>query len=136
MPGWITSLLIAAGILALAIWLTMRTRKWKARAVRTEGRIVEFRRGSDRTRAPVVEFTTSGGETVQHWVNTSSMFDSFAVGKVVPIYYDPEEPQKARIGKFGHLYTLPVILFWVALAAAAVALTKHPEVIARFPILG
>lgn len=136
MPGWIMGLLIAAAILALAVWLAARTWKWKDSAERGEGKVVEFVRERDGERAPVIEFQTREGETVQYRVNTSSMFSSFSVGDLVPVYYDPDDPQRARVARFSHIYALPLILFWVAIAAAAVAMTKHPEVIERFPVLG
>lgn len=135
MPDWIVGLLIASGLAAGAIALIVRTYKWRKNAVAVEGEIVEFGSlgsGTGSTLAPVIEFSTREGETIRFKNNTKTMFDSFSVGDRLPVVYEPGNPERAKIDRIGHLYSLPILIGIVAIAAAGVALSKNPDIIAHF----
>ncbi len=49
---------------------------------------------------PVVEFTTKAGQVVSYDSNVCSSPAAYAVGDKVDVYYDPQNPQNARLNTF------------------------------------
>jgi len=60
--------------------------------------------------APVVEFKTESGETIEFVSTTSSNPPSFRKGERVEVVYDPWSPQDAKINSFFSLWGTPLIL--------------------------
>ena len=63
-----------------------------------------------RTEAPVVQFQTSNGTEIIFESEVGSNPPSHGVGETVEVFYDPEDPQKAVINSFVHLWLLPTVL--------------------------
>lgn len=77
--------------LALGLWRWFRLRAWRQRAVRTQGTLVDWEH--DSTSAPVVEFTTREGRLVRKLYVRSGDSGYYPVGKPVPVWYDPADPE-------------------------------------------
>jgi hypothetical protein len=101
------------GVIGLALVLAgggfaWSTQQFLASATRAEGVVVAMV-GSD-TLAPVVEFTAPDGRVESFRSMVSSSPPDFSVGERVVVYFDPADPQNARIGAFFHLWFLPIFL--------------------------
>jgi hypothetical protein len=62
------------------------------------------------TYAPVVAFTTDNGRKAQFASQTRSSSGGYAVGAFVPVLYDSNYPDQARIRSFLDLWGLPSLL--------------------------
>ena len=107
-------LFVAAILLAIGVFLWMRTRRFLRTAVDTTGVIVDLIESSGSEGGTVyqavVEFQTREGRTVR-W--TESMASSPAAGDVgdqLPMKYNPENPQEARIARFFRMWFVSVLL--------------------------
>jgi len=104
----------AAILLGVAIFFFVRTRRFLARAIDTQGTVIGLvaSRGSEgaTTYKPVVQFTTPEGGTFQFTDSVGSSPPGFDVGEAAPVKYDPQNPQRARIGTGFRLWFLVVLL--------------------------
>jgi hypothetical protein len=113
MVGWI---LAAAGALVLAVglFLIFRLRSFLAGAVSTQGQVIDLVSSSTSeggtTHYPRVAFTDADGKrhSFQHEVGSNP--PAFEVGESVPVRYDPDDPERAKIAKALSLWTEPVLV--------------------------
>ncbi len=125
--------LIGAGTLAGSIFLFSDTREFLGEAVKGEGEVIELvaKRSTDSnnhtsyTYAPRVRFRSGGGHEFEFTASISSNPPSYSVGEIVPLLYQPGDPQKARIDSFfslwgGALITGVVGLFFFAIGGGMV----------------
>lgn len=80
--------------------------------VKTTGTVIENRPHvgrKSRTYTPVVTFRTTDGQTITFEGGISSNPPSFDLQEQIPVYYAPQDPQKAEIGTFFQLWFLPLI---------------------------
>jgi hypothetical protein len=106
--GGVGGLLIVIG---LFIW--MRTRSFLSTAQQAKGTVVRMDRssGSDGVSyAPVFQFRTITGQTVEVAEKLYSNPPQFQTGQDVDILYDPQDPQRARVNKGFNLYFVPILL--------------------------
>jgi hypothetical protein len=100
-------------LLVIAIFLIYRTRRFLARAVDTTGTVISFVTSHSSeggvTYKPVVQFQV-GGQVVQFVDSMGSSPPSYEVGEVLPVKYDPLNPQKARPNKPFRLWFAPGLL--------------------------
>jgi hypothetical protein len=82
------------------IYLTFRkTKTW----IKTSGEVVGFNPNWEGTKYPVIKFSNERGweqKATQHmWV-----FPGYQIGKVLPIYYNPQKSSEIFIANFRHKY--------------------------------
>ena len=105
-------------LLAIALVVFVRLRRFIREALRTQGTVVGFveRRGSKggRTYAPVVTFTTQAGQ-FQFTDPVSSSPAGYSVGDRVEVLYHWQEHQRARLASPFRLYFVPGLLGFLGL---------------------
>ncbi len=62
---------------------------------------------------PTVRFQTADGRIVDYTSNISSNLDNYRVGENVPVYYNPQQPEKAIVGTTFRLWSPFLILGFV-----------------------
>lgn len=60
--------------------------------------------------SPTVRFQTTEGRIIDYKSSVSSSLDNYRVGENVPVYYDPQQPEKAIVGTTFRLWS-PFIIF-------------------------
>ena len=99
--------LIALGGLAAGVW-----RAWfLTRSVKTEGEVVAIDDSSGEF--PVVRFdaagnVVAGGRSISF--RASSNLGDYPVGRKVTVHYDPQNPERAVIASFAHVWGLSLAL--------------------------
>ncbi len=90
------------------------TYSFSHKAVRTPGKVVDFtaRRTSSGTMSyyPIIRFQAGSGQQITFEDSTGSRPAAYEVGATVSVFYDPRDPQKARIERFLSLWLLPTLL--------------------------
>ncbi len=107
-------ILTGAILLAVAAFFFVRTRRFLATALTTNGTVVAFMHGRRSkggiTYRPQVAFTTSEGVDSVFTDQLGSNPPRFQVGQEVSVRYDPKDPRNARLaGRFG-LWLVPMLL--------------------------
>jgi hypothetical protein len=105
--------LVGALLLVVGIILWINTRMFAARAQRVKGTVdhMKFRHDSEGGGyAPVFQFKTLSGESIQVAEMIYSNPPQFQAGQVVDVLYDPQNPKRARINKGSSLYFVPLLL--------------------------
>ncbi len=118
---------LVGGLLALiAVFLFIRTKNFMGKAQEVKGTVIEmvYSSGSDDGGgyAPVYQFNTLDGQSIEVHDNLSSNPPRFKVGQTIEVLYDPENPQKARIKKWMNLYFASVLLGVLGLVFGGVGL--------------
>lgn len=104
---------ISLVLLGGAYFLYQNTQEFLGSALSAQGSVIELARSysSDSiTYAPVVEFTTRNGQAITFTSSTSSNPPSYSVGESVEVFYQENEPRKARINGFFSLWGASTIL--------------------------
>lgn len=86
---------IGALMLAGALGIQVARFSAEAQMTRTEGSIVDIEGG-----CPTVSFTTLDGTLGEYRSSTCSTPPAFAIGERVAVYYDSQDPERARIDSF------------------------------------
>ncbi len=94
------------GIIAYYNWNA--DRQIKSNGVETIGTVVSFNRNSKGSSAPVITYTTRGGETHTYYSNTYSSPAAYDMGEEVTLWYLPENPEKLVLTGIDS-WLLPVI---------------------------
>lgn len=86
--------------------VVVSTRRFMARALRVPGVVVDLRvsrggGGGSRTYRPVFRFQTYEGQAIEAVSSTGSNPPSVRPGEQVGVLYDPANPRRARLDKFG-----------------------------------
>lgn len=115
--------LIGIGMLGGAGYSYYTTNQFIEQSLKTEGIVVDLvrsrsssrtsgsnRRKTSRGYAPVVEFTTESGDTIEFVSSTSSNPPKFSEGELVEVFYDPRSPRKAKINSFLTLWAGTIIV--------------------------
>jgi hypothetical protein len=95
-------LVVGLIMLALGLFLLVRTLRFLRTAVETTGTIVDFRGSGDEFQR-VVEFKTHEGKTIR-WTERSASGQQGHVGDEIPMKYNPEKPNQARISRTSDLW--------------------------------
>jgi hypothetical protein len=103
----------------IAVPFYFRTRRFLSTAVPTQGTIIELVEGTDSeghlTYFPKVRFETSDGKPVEFEDSISSNSPSYSQGDKVPVNYDPQNPERARIGTAFRTWFVPGLLAAIGL---------------------
>jgi hypothetical protein len=105
---------VGAVMLAVAVFTYLHTRTFIAGAAMADGVVIEnvwsssSSSRSSGTYHPRVRFRANGREFV-FVSSVGSSPASFRVNDAVQVYYNPENPDNARINSFGELWLLPLI---------------------------
>jgi hypothetical protein len=113
--------LIGIGMLGGAGNSYHTTSQFIDQSLKAEGLVVDLvrsrssRSGSHKRRtsrgyAPVVEFTTESGDTIEFVSSTSSSPPRFKEGELVEVFYDPTSARKAKINRFHTLWAGTIIV--------------------------
>ncbi len=138
MVGWVMAISGPLFLIGALVAYT-DTRMFIARAVRTEGIVVEMVAGglgSHITNAPVFTFSDDSGVEYTTLSALDSTPPTYKVGEKITVLYDPDNPTNAKIeGLFG-LWGIPLILAAIGgveclLGAVSIAagrwLSRRPE---------
>lgn len=111
---------IPLGLMLLlgAAWSVSSTKTWLAHAIEVEGKVIDMVRTRDRDDttylfAPVVEFRTVEGRTIEFESAVRSYPPAYRTGQTVSVVYDPDEPRYASIKGFFSLWIMPLILGFI-----------------------
>jgi len=109
------------------------TNKFINQSTKTQGIVIDLvgsrssriRTGTSRSRnsttyAPVVEFKTDSGDTIEFTSSTRTNPPSFSRGERVDVFYDPWSPNNAKIDGFFSLWGSSLILGFVGLPFAVI----------------
>ena len=78
-----------------------------------EGMYQDIGRTRNTLYKPTVRFQTADGRVIDYTPNTSNSWSNYRVGENVPVYYDPQQPEKAIVGTTFKLW-FPFFLFGFA----------------------
>lgn len=107
-------LYVSLGLIALGVFFLLRTIAFLRRAVATEGTVVDMHASSGEhgpTYAPIVEYRRPDGQTQRFQEEGSSSHPGVSVGDRVPVKFDPERPEHARIDRPFRIWGLPAFFF-------------------------
>ena len=106
--------LIGLAMLFGAYSLYSGTQSFLETAVSTQGTVIDLRRSrssdGDDTYAPVVQFNTNGGESIEFTSSTSSNPPSYSRGEPVEVLYQEDSPYDAKIKGFFSLWGAALIV--------------------------
>lgn len=107
--------LIGGLLLAIGVFLFVRTRMFISRAQEVKGTVVRMVWSGGGSEggggySPVYQFRTMDGQTIVVTDSLSSNPPMFKEGQMIDVLYDPANPQKARIKKWMNLYFTSVLL--------------------------
>ncbi len=105
-----TYLLIGGNAILIFAMITIglisyiRTKRFLDNAIKTNGKVIELvykgaGDGGGAMYSPKIEFTTATGQPVQFTERWSSNRPDYKVGDEAPLYYDPENPSKAKLAQ-------------------------------------
>jgi hypothetical protein len=106
-------LTLGAVLLAVATFSARNTQTFIAESTAAPGTVIDMvrRQSSDSdTYAPVVQFATTAGDTIEFTSSTSSNPPSYHTGERVEVLYRPNAPHAARINAFGSLWGTALIV--------------------------
>ena len=121
-----TFLYVALGMFALGVFFLLRTMAFLRGAVATTGTVVDMERYSGEhgpTYTPVVEYVRPDGLRQRFSEEGSSSRPGCAVGDTVPVKFDPENPERARIDRPLRLWGLPA--FFLLMGAVFIAAWQY-----------
>ena len=97
-------LVLGLGMLYGSYALWSNGAAFRASAMQVEGTVVDFSTHRDdkgkTMYSPVVEYTTTEGQTLQMTGSTSSSSPGYSRGEKVKVFYSPGTPENARIDSF------------------------------------
>jgi hypothetical protein len=95
--------------LGLGIYLFWSSLNFYRQAIRVEGKVIGLRGGAIVSNTyPTVSFTTIEGKKIVFSSESGSNV-SPKIGDSIKIYYQPDDPQKARIASFMPFWMLPLM---------------------------
>ncbi|WP_197520965.1 DUF3592 domain-containing protein [Bradyrhizobium icense] len=122
-------LLLGAGF---SVW---GTKAWLARAVETQGTVIEMLRVRDSENkgylfTPIVRFDTIDGRTVEFQSGLRTNPPLYRTGQEVSVVYDPGVPESAAVRDVLSLWMMPIILAFIGsifltVATAMIVLIKR-----------
>lgn len=122
----ITFLLVDLIFLGVGIYLTYDAYKFTHTARTAVGIVtaIPFHSSSDGDSGgvyyPVIEFTADNGQAVEYHSTSGSNPPEFRVGEKVNIFYDPADPQNAKIDSFLDLWFIGVIFSGIGLVGVII----------------
>jgi hypothetical protein len=125
-------LFLLGGVIMLSagLWLAAKTRNFIRRGAHTQGHYIDAQwrgaGGSRSTQYGEIEFQTAQGRIVHFSSRVGTLWQSQNVGKIVPVLYDPVNPERAVVNSFVELWMPAIILAvvgatWVITAAMLLA---------------
>ncbi len=134
--GWVLLVFVIPFGSGAIVWCS-KTRSFVEQATRTEGTVVRLAESSSSdgtTYCPVFTFEDRSGNPHTVESSVSSSPPSHFVGEKVAVFYDPDDPDRAKIDSFIHLWLGPFvfgILAACALVGGIILLTLVPFVVRR-----
>jgi hypothetical protein len=118
--------LLGLPVLALGLYQTAATAIFVVRAERAEARFAGAvsRVGGSHGGAflhPTFAFTTRDGRSVRFTSSFGSTDQPYADGERVPVFYDPDHPEQARLSSFSTLWLIPAVLDAIGLFVTGLA---------------
>jgi len=109
----VVSGLVGALLLVIGIIMGINTGMFAARAQKVKGSVDHMKSRHDSvgvSYAPVFQFKTQSGESIQLAGLTYSNPPQFQAGQAVDILYDSKNPKRARVNQGPRLYLVPLLL--------------------------
>jgi len=129
LPWWFYALFIGIGLVFTVVGACMllSTQRFVAGAATTQGTVVDWALHHDSDDGgsmyyPIVQFTAADGQRIEFEGNTGSNYRSFHKGAQVKVYYDPQDPQQARIGVFSELWLWDYLFLGMGLLFMAIGI--------------
>ena len=118
---------IGLALLAAALLTYLQSVNFVNQAKLTTGTVVGMFASSDpdtnsRFYCPQITFTTKTGQIIKFESNICSAPAPYAVGELVNLYYDPQNPQNAQIKSFSAQYLMPTSLMLSGLPLTLIGL--------------
>ncbi len=105
-------LLVLGGIaILLGIGSTVSNIDLLFAGIQTEGKVVDLRKLSGGSSAPIVEYKDKNGKEYTYSSGTSTIFETYSVGDIVEVFYDPADPESATINSFFGMWGFALISF-------------------------
>ena len=97
--------LIGTVLLLTSLFFQQKTKAFIAKAVETEGVVIDLAKSiHSNTYAPVVRFNSRDGAQIEFKSDYSSNRPSYSVRQIVKVFYNPQNPQDAKINGFMTLW--------------------------------
>ena len=115
-----TFLAVGTILIAISIIGYFKTRSFLETAIKTEGIITGFdipysetsysNISSSRTYRPFIEFHTQDKQSYTFKPSSENSSERYRIGEIVPVLYDSNNPKRAEIDKFSHLWSGTLII--------------------------
>ena len=122
-------LLVGLGMIVAALVVALRTAQWIMRTQIASGTVVRTELSVDdeggKAWYPVVEYATVAGAKVQFRSSVGSGSTAWKPGDAVQVRYDPADPQNAAIDRWFYLFLVPLVLVFIGVIFAGIAICLH-----------
>lgn len=112
--------LVGAGALTGSVVAYRETDRFLDQAVAATGTVIDFKehikteeRRTRRLYAPIINFQSQAGDSIQFEANVRSNPPMYEVGESVELLYDPARPELARINTFWGIWIVFVVCLLV-----------------------
>lgn len=119
--GWFT-VFLSLPLLISSLVMFIRTELFLHRSISAEGNVIRLVADRDETvhYAPVFTYTAHDGQTFAVQSNTYSAPSEFRVGQKVPVLYEKDHPEQARIATHQQVHSLELVFGSVGLFFAGI----------------
>lgn len=109
----VITIISAISTLALGVFFFVKTNRFLKTAVRTKGKVVDNKRSDSNgdVYRPVFSFVDDSGKKYIVQSSFGSYPPKYEIGESISVFYDPQNPQHAKIDSFEILWLIPVLLF-------------------------
>ena len=118
--------LVGLLLVAIGAFLLVRTKTFISTAQETKGTVIRMLSSSGSeggtVYAPVFQFTTIQGQSIEVEEKVYSSPPQFSQGQVVDILYNPQDPSRARVKKWSSLYFVPLLLGGMGIAFGGIGI--------------
>lgn len=126
-PLYLILSLLGTALFVYAVSQYIQIKKLEGKGIRTEAVVVSLREESDgegiRMYRSIFEFRDQNGEVRSHADGAPTYSAARSIGEKVELYYDPTEPENARVISFWGLYRTPVIVWAFAVPMMIIGLS-------------
>jgi hypothetical protein len=119
--GWFM-VFLSSPILISALVIFIRTEVFLHRSVSADGTVIRLVADHEETvhYAPVFAFTAQNGRAITIQSTTYSVPPEFSVGQKVPILYEKDHPEHARIATYGQVHSFEDVSGIIGLSFAGI----------------
>lgn len=116
--GLVVAALFSFPFIGVGLYEIYKVRQWQSRFVRTSGIVIgnSYSRNvyDEGAYYPIVEFETGGGKT-RFTDGVGSLPPDYPVGTRLIVFYNPENPQEARVYSWKRVWFAPALFIFIGL---------------------